>query len=168
MRVFEEEQRFTQSWLIILMALSVLIPLGLIIKEYTEENSAMTSTEFISTLLLMFAAIAPIFFFRLRTRIDEKGIHYRFFPLHRKLKTIVWPEIASISVRKYDALTEFGGWGFKGGFRRKKGKAINVSGNIGIQLELTSQKKLLIGTQKEYEAKRVIEYYQHKFNHDDN
>lgn len=167
MRVFEEEQRFTQSWLIILLAVSVLVPTGLIIKEYTEKNSAMTSTGFVSTLLLMFAAIVPIFFFKLKTRIDEKGIHYQFFPFHRKFKTILWSEITIVSVRKYDAITEYGGWGLKGGFRRKKGKAINVRGDIGIQLELTSQKKLLIGTQKEYEAKRVIEYYQHKFNHDD-
>lgn len=166
MRIFEEEQRFRQGWLMILLVMSVLIPIGLIIKEYTEENSNMTSTEFISTLLLILAAITPIFFFKLRTRIDEKGIHYQFFPIHWKLKAIPWSEINTISVRKYDALTEYGGWGLKGGFRRKKGKAINISGDIGIQLELVSGKKLLIGTQKEYDAKRVIENYQHKLRHE--
>ena len=39
-------------------------------------------------------------------------------------------------------------------------KAINVSGDIGIQLELKNGKKLLIGTQKEAEAKSVLQTYQ--------
>lgn len=167
MRVFEEEQRFRQSWLIILLAISIMIPIILIIKEYTEANSNMSTMEFTMTLLLMFGVTIPIFFFTLRTRIDEKGIHYRFFPFHIKVRTILWSEIRSASVRNYNAISEYGGWGLKGGFNRKKGKAINVSGDVGIQLELITNKKLLIGTQKEYDAKRVLETYRHKIeNHE--
>ncbi|MFD2566053.1 hypothetical protein [Pseudotenacibaculum haliotis] len=162
MRVFKEEQRFTQAWLIVLMVMSVLVPIGLIIKEYTSENSTMRTVEFVSILATIIGLTLPIFFFKLRTRIDEKGIHYRFFPFHRKFKTILWDEIATAHVRKYDAITEYGGWGFKGGFRRKKGRAINVSGDIGIQLELKNSKKILIGTQKETDAKKVIETYNYK------
>lgn len=67
-------------------------------------------------------------------------------------------------VRKYDPIGDYGGWGLKGGalWNSKKGKAINVSGDIGIQLELKNSKKLLIGTQKEAEARRVLETYNHK------
>lgn len=162
MRVFHEEQRFTQTWLIILIGVSFLVPIGLIIKEYTEENTTMTTTEFVSIFFFMLLSVAPIFFFKLKTRIDEKGIHYRFFPFHRSLKTILWSEIKLIYVRKYDAISEYGGWGLKGFLKKRKGKAINVSGNIGIQLELITNKKILIGTQKESEAKRVIETYKNK------
>ncbi|MAD97222.1 MAG: hypothetical protein CMB99_07855 [Flavobacteriaceae bacterium] len=88
-------------------------------------------------------------------------MHYRFFPFHLKYKLILWKEIANCYVRKYDAVTEYGGWGFKGGalWKKSNGKAINVSGDIGIQLELVNGKKLLIGTQKESEATRVIKTY---------
>jgi len=37
--------------------------------------------------------------------------------------------------------------------------AINVSGDIGIQIELKNNKKILIGTQKETEAKNVLNTY---------
>ncbi|MFY0603407.1 MAG: hypothetical protein JXQ93_05625 [Flavobacteriaceae bacterium] len=162
MRIFKEEQRFRQAWLIILLAISILIPIGLIVKEYTAKESTMSSSELIYTILLLLVFSTPIFFFKLKTRIDEKGIHYRFFPFHRSFKTILWVEINNISIRKYDPISEYGGWGLKGGFRRKKGKAINVSGDIGIQIELKNTKKLLIGTQKKHEAKRTLDYYQDK------
>ncbi len=167
MRIFKEEQRFRQSWLIIVLAISIMIPIILIIKEYNQVNTNMSAMEFTLTLLLMFGVTIPIFFFTLRTRIDEKGIHYRFFPFHRRFRTILWSDIKSVSVRKYNAISEYGGWGLKGGFSRKKGTAVNVSGDIGIQLILTTNKKLLIGTQKENDAKRVLETYQHKIeNHE--
>ncbi|MGK0329715.1 MAG: hypothetical protein ACJAXF_003214, partial [Polaribacter sp.] len=66
--------------------------------------------------------------------------------------------------RTYLPISEFGGWGLRGGFFFNKGKekAVNISGNIGIQLILKSGKKLLIGTQKESEAKSVLETYKSK------
>lgn len=73
MKVFKEEQRFTQSWLIILMTISIILPITLIIKEYMKESSTMSSTEFILTLLGITLSITFIFFFKLTTRIDEIG-----------------------------------------------------------------------------------------------
>ena len=166
MRIFKEEQKFTNSSLIILVGVSMLVPLGLIIKEYTQENATMDTPEFLLVVGLIVLSLLPLFIFRLDTRIDEKGIHYRFFPIHRKLRTIAWKDIKVMHVRKYDAISEYGGWGLKGGFRRKKGKAINVSGNIGIQLELKNTKKILIGTKKETEAKKVLENYTYKLTTD--
>jgi len=168
MRIFKEEQRFTQTWLIALLGISVMLPMILIVKEYFTENSKMTTNEFVFSLLGITVSVLFIFIFKLTTRIDEKGIHYRFFPFHRATKTILWSEINSISVRNYDPISEYGGWGLKGGFSRKRGKAINVSGDIGIQLELKTTKKLLIGTQKEVDAKKVIHTYQHKILTDEN
>tara|TARA_R110002073_G_scaffold15953_2_gene62096 strand:+ start:26327 stop:26833 length:507 start_codon:yes stop_codon:yes gene_type:complete len=162
MRIFKEEQRFTQPLIIVLIAISLLTIIGIMIKEYTSENSTMRAVEMVTVIATTMAAILPIFFFKLTTRIDEKGIHYKFFPLQRKTKTILWTELKSVSVRKYDALSEYGGWGLKGFLNRKKGKAVNVKGDIGIQLELKNLKKLLIGTQKENDAKKVLETYRHK------
>ena len=166
MRIFKEEQRFTQPLIIVILTMSALVTFGLVIHEYTKEGSNMKLVELVTVIGIFLSAILPIFFFKLITRIDEKGVHYRFFPFHRKQKSILWTEIKSAYVRQYDAVSEYGGWGLKGGFRRKKGKAINTKGNIGIQLELLDSKKLLIGTQKETDAQKVLEHYQHKLNHD--
>ncbi|APY09596.1 hypothetical protein BWZ20_04820 [Winogradskyella sp. J14-2] len=93
-------------------------------------------------------------------------MYYKFFPFQFKSKLIEWQEINKAYVRNYDAITEFGGWGLKGGalWNKSKGRAINVSGDIGIQLQLKNGKKLLIGTQKKEEAMRVLEAYKTKLN----
>jgi len=165
MRIFKEEQRFTQTWLIVLIIVSLITPMALLIKEYTSENSTMRTVEFVSILGSTIAVTLPILFFKLKTRIDEKGIHYSFFPFQPRTKTLQWSEIRSATVRKYAPISEYGGWGYKGIIRRKKGRAISVSGDIGIQLELITGKKILIGTQLESEAKSVLETYQHKLSH---
>lgn len=170
MRIFKEEQRFTQTWLIVLLTISMLVPMFLIIKEFSEESTAMSLNEFLFTIILMPLCILPIFFFKLKTRIDEKGIHIQFFPFHLKSKTIAWSELKSAKTRKYDAISEYGGWGLKGGFLRRKSKdvAYNISGDIGIQLEYKTGKKILIGTQLLNEANSVLNTYKEKIHTNEN
>jgi hypothetical protein len=164
MKVFKEEQRFTQIWIIVLIIISGLVPVLIILSNYLEDNSSISTVNLFSTIGITVLVSGLIFLFKLKTRIDEKGIHYKFFPFHFKLKTISWSDIEKAYVRKYDAITEYGGWGLKGGFfwNKSKGTAVNVSGDIGIQLELTNGKKLLIGTKLEEEAKQVIKNYNSK------
>jgi len=166
MKVFKEEQRFTQTWLIVLLTISAIVPIGLICQEYFKNNTTMSTNHFVWTIILILASISLIFIFKLTTRIDEKGIHYQFFPFQFKFKLIGWEEISKVHIRTYDPIGEYGGWGFKGGslWNKSKGRALNVSGDIGIQLHLKNNKKLLIGTNKEAEAKRVIATYQQKLN----
>ncbi len=162
MKVFKEEQRFTQLWLIILIIFSSLVPIGVVISEYQKDENALSIEMLLVIILVILVPLAIIFLFKLSTRIDEQGIHYQFFPFHFSDRKISWNEISKAYVRTYDLIGEFGGWGLKGGnlFNKSKGKAINVSGDIGIQLELKNGKKLLIGTQKEAEAKSVLQTYQ--------
>ena len=166
MKVFKEEQRFTQTWLIVLLAVSVIVPIVVITKTYLEENSKITTNEFVLTLLGIAVSIAFIFFFKLRTNIDEKGIQYQFSPFHLKMKLIKWEEIKKAQVRTYDPISEYGGWGLKGGsfWNKEKGKCVNISGDIGIQVEFKNGKQLLIGTQKKEEATNVLMTYQNKIN----
>ncbi|TBV28449.1 hypothetical protein DMZ43_00440 [Meridianimaribacter sp. CL38] len=79
-----------------------------------------------------------------------------------------WKSINNAYVRTYEPISEYGGWGIKGGWNKSKGKAINVSGTIGIQLELADGKKLLIGTKKQIEAENTIAYYKTQLNHSNN
>ncbi|MDO5981689.1 hypothetical protein [Flavivirga spongiicola] len=83
------------------------------------------------------------------------------------MKTIFWKNIKLAETRKYDALSEYGGWVLKGGlllWKKKNRMAINVNvkGNIGIQVTLSNHKKILIGTQKRFEADNVIAKYLRK------
>lgn len=168
MRILKEEQRFTQTWLIILIVVSIIVPIIMIIYEYSKEDTSMSTTEFVLIISFILIIIVPFFFFKLITRIDEKGIHYKYFPFHRSYRTILWTEIKTANIRKYDAISEYGGWGIKGGFRRKKGKAISISGNLGIQLELINSKKILIGVKKKSDAKKALNTYRHKIVHHEN
>lgn len=167
MKVFKEEQRFTQLWIIILLAVSILVPVVIIISQYFKDKASFPNLELVLEIGLTVLFPLVIFLFKLYTRIDEQGVHYRFFPFHLKLKTIIWHEISKAYVRRYDAISEYDGWGLKGGFfwRKSKGIAINVSGDIGIQLELKNGKKILIGTQLENRAKQVLNHYNSKLKH---
>ena len=51
------------------------------------------------------------------------------------MKTIPWSQISKVYIRKYDAISEYGGWGFKQDalWSKKNGSALNEKGNLGIQ-----------------------------------
>ncbi|GAA3567545.1 hypothetical protein [Snuella lapsa] len=159
MRIFIEEQRFTQNWLIVLLGSSAIFPIIMVTNAFFKNKIELL--EYISIISTILIAIGIIFLFKLKTRIDDIGIHYQFFPFHLKRKTILWKTIKQAKTRKYNALSEYGGWGLKGTWlwKRKNGIAINVKGNIGIQLILVNGEKILIGTQKKHEANSVIANY---------
>jgi hypothetical protein len=169
-KVFKEYQRFTQTWLLVLLIISTVVPLLIIVNEYIEDKTSFTLLEFVFTISLLLLAPAILFLFKLSTRIDEQGIHYKFFPVHLTFKTIEWKTISKAYVRTYDAITEYGGWGLKGGFfwKKSKGEAINVSGDIGIQLELKDGKKILIGTKMKEQATQVLHAYSSKIKNIEN
>ncbi|WP_407557829.1 hypothetical protein [Winogradskyella sp. 4-2091] len=164
MKIFNEEQRFNQTWLIILILIGTLIPLGIMAKEYTTNPSSFSTSDIIVFTSVILVSASIIFIFKLDTRIDDDGIHYKFFPFHWSFKVIRWNEIEKVYVRTYSAISEYGGWGLRGSslWKSSKGKAINVSGDIGIQLELINGRKLLIGTQKRTEAISVLKTYKEK------
>jgi len=58
-------------------------------------------------------------------------------------------------VRKYSPIGEYGGWGYRVAGKRS-GVAYNISGNMGIQIELKNGKKILLGTRKPEEAKEAL------------
>ena len=52
MKVFKEEQRFTQLWLIILIIFSSLVPIGVVISEYQKDENAF-SVEMLLVIILV-------------------------------------------------------------------------------------------------------------------
>ncbi len=121
---------------------------GLVIGSTAGEDSdPMQMGGMVIGIALNIALVALFLFANLKTEMTTAGISVRFFPFHLSAKHFSWDEISKAEVRRYDPLSEYGGWGIKGAFF-SNGKAYNVSGNMGLQLEFNDGKRLLIGTQK--------------------
>ena len=166
MKVFIEEQKFTQPLLIVGLSIAFVVVCFSIAQEW-ETISNGTIGEKITGVSGLIIIILVAFLFaklKLKTRIDEKGIYYQYFPLHFSYKLIEWSTISKCYIRNYDAIFEYGGWGVKFSFRKMKGKSFTTKGDIGLQLELNNERKILIGTQKKEELQRVLNNYQHKIN----
>ena len=145
--LFKEEQSFDQVWVWALLGIGtvgVLLPLLL-------TGQGLWALLLVATIQVLSMSLMAIF--RLYTRIDDEGVHYRMKPFQMKFKTIPWKDIDQIYVRKYSPVLEYGGWGIRFGLN---GKAFNVSGNKGIQLVLKNGKRILLGTGKPDEASRKI------------
>jgi hypothetical protein len=138
-----EKQTLAQSqlkWLVFVAMIFPLITNVVLLSKGKMEfwpDFVMVSALLISTFVLMF-------FIRLKTQITNDGIFYRFQPFHRKDKFIAWNDIERAYIRKYDPLSEYGGWGLKGW--KRSNRAVNISGDEGLQLVLKNGRKLLIGT----------------------
>ncbi|MEQ8472705.1 MAG: hypothetical protein RIC35_16055 [Marinoscillum sp.] len=93
--------------------------------------------------------------------IDEAGLYYTYFPFVSSKRSISKSDLISMSVRKYSPILEYGGWGYRRSFRN--GKALNVQGKYGLQVEYKDGKKLLLGTQKPAELDQVVKQLKEKW-----
>ena len=162
MRVFVEQQKFDMLWMRLLMGIILLgsvIPIISTLSESSREQPAQVFTLVTTICIVVALTVFMLFVVHLKTRIDEQGVGYGFYPFRRKLRQTPWSEIQNIQVREYSAISEFGGWGFKISWFGRKGVSYTIRGKHGIQLELNSGKRILIGTQKQSEAEAVIHYY---------
>ena len=152
---FTETQKFSNKLLWCILSAVLLVSAFLPLKNYYY-FSYTTFKDFIPLLI----ALSVVLFFavaKLETRISEEGIRYRFFPLQRTFRVIWKRDIKSITVVRYNPLLDYGGWGIRFG---RKGWAYNVRGNIGITVETSSGKRILLGSQQsEKELKAFIEKY---------
>jgi hypothetical protein len=160
--LFSETQRFKQWWLwILLIGINGLMIYGVftqVINGHTfGEKPASNSQLLIGAALSLLISIF-VLSFRLDTQIKTDGIYVRLFPLQLSYRFFSWKSLLKCYVRKYNAIAEYGGWGLRLGLFGK-GRAYNISGDEGLQLEFTNGKKLLIGTQKPQELTEVIEEY---------
>ncbi len=146
---FREVQRFRQVWLWML----VLVITGmqwyaaveqLIFKRPFGDNPMQDIPLIIYCVIFGIGLPALLFFSQLITEVHDGGIYIRFFPFHRTFRRIAFAEIKRCEVLNYRPIRDYGGWGIR---FRCKGKAYNVSGNRGVQIELLNGDRLLIGSQ---------------------
>ncbi len=157
--LFSERQRFKQWWIwLILLGINGLFLFGLfkqVIGGQQFGDNPMSNTGLLIATGLTIILTILFVNFRLDTTIKKDGIYVCFFPFHLKPKHYTWDSLTKSFVRQYSPLAEYGGWGLRHGLFGK-GTAYNVSGDKGLQLEFTNNKKLLIGTNKPEELTETL------------
>ncbi len=91
---------------------------------------------------------------RMVTELHSDGIFVQAYPITKLRRRIGYEEVKSCQARKYNPLGEYGGWGIRSG---PNGKAYNTRGDQGVQIEMHSGEKLLIGSQRAQELAAAIQ-----------
>lgn len=155
--LFSECQQFRQWWIWLILIALGLFTLYEIYQQLTSGASfgytPGNDPGFLIGAAITFVIVLLLLLIRLETQIKRNGIYVRFFPIQLSFRHYAWDKILKCYVRKYRPLTEFGGWGLRFGI---SGKAYNISGNKGLQIVFTNNKKLLIGTQQPEELSEAL------------
>ena len=161
--VFHEIQQFRQRWLwtfLLFTSLLIVILFGYgMIKQlafgHVWGNRPMSNTTLaiVGMVVIIFVVGLMYLFYTMKliTEVRDDDLLVQFFPLSRQVISL--ESVSYCEVRTYNPIKEYGGWGIRYG---KSGKAYNVSGNRGVQLEFYSGKPLLIGSQKPEALERAI------------
>ncbi|MDO7852930.1 hypothetical protein [Hymenobacter convexus] len=148
--LFQERQLFIRRWWPLLLTPAVVI-ITLVwllpAKPFRADWSAVVAG------VVVLLSVCLLLTLRLETRLDAAGAHYRLFPLQWTWRSRPWASIAQAYVRAYDPLGEYGGWGLKG---RSSNRALNISGDQGLQLVLRDGNRLLLGTQRPAEITQAL------------
>ena len=139
-------------YLILMLEIPTLVIVSVLVLS-SESDKQEGTFALIAVLRIMALVIVLLFNIKLETRIDEKGIHYKYFPFI-KWRTIEKSRIHEASVKSFSPLTDHGGWGING---NRTTKAFTVMGDTGLEINLGEKKKVLIGTQKPKELSEFIE-----------
>lgn len=157
--LFYEKQKFRQWWIwVLIVFLNGLFLIGLyvqIIEGKPFGNNPMSNAGLVITAILTVLFTVLLLNVKLETIVREDGIMIRFFPFHLKFQFYDWNKVAKSYVRQYFPMRDFGGWGIKYSLN-KNGKAYSVSGDMGLQLQLMNNDKILIGTKRPDKLKQVL------------
>lgn len=162
--LFQEDQQFRQRWMWVVLIVSTVpvtilmlyimyrqlvrgIPVG---DDPMPDNMLIWFAPLI--IVLMIAMLVLFKTMKLSVQLDTHVLHIRFFPFFKR--NIPLDEIIKWEARQYRPILEYGGWGIRFWF---SGMAYNVSGNRGVQLELSRGRKLLIGSQRANEFAAAIQ-----------
>jgi hypothetical protein len=163
---FTEIQKQGQAWIFILILLLLFVNIAGIIQQVILDipfgNHAVSDLSLFLLLLIPISLLIFLSMNKLVTHLDNEGIWLKYFPYHQKYRLYKWEEMQEVYVRLYRPLKEYGGYGFR--YKLKgKSRAINVSGNTGIQIHFKDGTDLLIGTRAGYEMKKYISAMREKF-----
>ena len=159
---FKEVQRFKIWWAWLGVASLNILFLYAIVQQILLGNpfGSKPAPGYVLILVELFLLFLLFFLMslKLKTRITDTGIYYRFYPFQFKETVIEWHELKDAYIRGYNSFHEYGGWGIRNG-NQKTGRALNTSAssNKGLQLQFNDGKLLLIGTRRPGEIKEIVE-----------
>ena len=156
MRSFSEEQRFNQPLIwIVLLSVDMFVLYQLYNAYVSAAEQKISYLPYVSSIIIISLITLLIFFIRLDTKYNERGITYRFHPLMWKYKNIPIDQINTYVVKDIHPLTTFGGWGY----RWRPGKLLlNTRGDYGIVINRTQGKQITLGTQQPEKVKEVMRH----------
>jgi hypothetical protein len=157
--IYREVQRFPQWWLwTLVLVAAAAVWIAAIIHFFAVDKAAHGRLPdifmFIVWVLIGIGMPLLFMFTMLVVEVCREGLFYRFYPFHLSYHRIPYEDIRTAEARTYRPIMEYGGWGIR--YSRKNGKAYNVSGNRGVQLELVNGKRVLFGSQNADELANAI------------
>lgn len=167
--VFEEKQQLKLWWLYILLGIETIIVCSILMLDKGGIGfQGLKKMYFmpILALLLPYLVVYLVTKSNLTIKIDQCGIGYRYSPFSRRLNAISWTQIEKVYLRKYNALGEYGGWGLrrKLWFKWNDKAYIFNDKSIGLQLELSNNKRILFSTTKADELSLFLINFKRQYN----
>ena len=155
--LFREVQRFKQPWLwIIIYGIAALAWYGFVQQIiFGRPFGSNPAPDWMMWLLLLLIGVGLPWFFhslRLIVEVREDCIYIRYAPL--TTRRIPFVDVVRFEARTYEPVREYGGWGIMGWSHKRV--AYNVSGNEGVELELVSGQRVMIGSQRSQELAAAI------------
>lgn len=155
--LFSERQKFDQWWIwLVILSFDAMYIFAIVQQVFLGVQFGKNPADDIALIIALAVLLIITFLFysiRLDTEISADGIKVRFFPFHLSFRIYPWEKIRNCYVRKYKPIREYGGWGLRG---LGSNRALNVKGNMGIQVEFIDGKKLLIGTGRFDEVSKIL------------
>lgn len=102
---------------------------------------------FVLSLMALLALPIPAMLIlpELTIEVDRTEIRAQLWPFQLSPERFPVTNIATHSVRTYDPVGEYGGWGMRSG---AQGRAYNARGNEGVQLVFRDGSRMLLGSQR--------------------
>ena len=156
--MFREVQAFTQWWLwIIIIAVAGLQWWGfiqqIVLGQPFGDNPSPDWMMWLTLILFGIGLPWLLLSCRLITQVQSDALYVRLVPFHLKPVRIDYASITECLAVRYNPILDYGGWGIRCG---KGGNAYNVSGNLGVRLELATGRHLLIGSREPEELAVAI------------
>ncbi len=150
---FEEKHGLKIWWLYLVIAVTIFPTAALLIFQNKGLSYAELKAMYFAPVLAILSPFLIIFLVqqsKLTLKITAEGVSFRYPPFHFTPSRFRWVSIEKAYIRKYDAFSEYGGYGVKNRLWFKfKDKAYLLNDkNRGLQLEFKNGKKLLFSSNK--------------------
>lgn len=148
--LFLETQRYTQHWVVALLALIAVAGLALATLVVASQVNACPADDAPLSDLILATAVAvalPLAFAFMRqvTEVRRSGLRVRLAPFQPHGRHVTWERLAGFRALTYRPIRDYGGWGVRGHGRRV---AYNARGDRGVLLTMNDGATLLVGSQE--------------------